>query len=129
MIRKKDLELAQSAPISIPTQAKVKHEDKDSYQQIVFAWDSHDDWQYTARWHTPLPNAEIITFPSWQISRVHPGLGYGTDHHGRISQTLASDGQWISSADIHRAAWRLSHGKNRPKDHQIIMQTHFRATK
>lgn len=129
MIPVKDQRLAQTAPVNIPQQSTVRHESKEGYQQIIYAWNGPTGWQYTARWHSVLPGAQIITFPSWQVERVRPGLGYGSDHHPRRQQILSHGGRWIDIDVVHRAAWRLGHGKSKPDDCRVIMGTHFKAKK
>lgn len=129
MIKPADQRLAQTAPICIPGQAQVRHESKEGYQQIIYAWTSPAGWQYTARWHSVLPDAQIITFPSWQIERVRPGLGYGSDHHPRRQQVLTRDGRWIDIDIVHRAAWRLGHDKSKSGDRRVIIETHFKVKK
>ncbi|WP_367342102.1 hypothetical protein [Limosilactobacillus sp.] len=119
-----DQQLIQTAPLTIPVASRVHHEEKDGYQQVEFQW-NNGNWQYTARWHSALPGAKIITYPSWQVERVHPGLGYGPDHHPRLQQSLSSQGQWIDTEKVHQAAWRLGHGKGQRADEKLILATHF----
>lgn len=119
-----DKHLAQKCPIMIPNRAHVQHDQKSGYQQIEYNWND-DGWNYTARWHSVLPGAKIITYPSWQVERVRPGLGYGKDHHPRLQQTLSSDGQWIDTDAVHQAAWRLGHNKDKSGDKKLILATHF----
>ena len=86
------------APWPIPRHAAVQRQTKNGYVQVKYTWVAAG-WHYEARWHSRVPIAQIITYPSWQLNRVHPGKGYGKDAAPRIAQTLVGD-QWIATSRI-----------------------------
>lgn len=111
-----------TSPWPIPADAQTISEHKKGYQQVKYCW--HDDgWYYTARYHTPLPTATLITSPSWQLSRVHPGKGFGQDHAPRLEQTRVGQ-QWISTAQVRYAARQYSLHRATTKQIKMLRLSH-----
>ena len=69
-------ELPKGSPIKIPSNATVKEETKNGYEQIKYTWE-RGDYSYTSRWHTRTPNAPKEQGNSWVVQRDKAGVGYG----------------------------------------------------
>lgn len=90
--------LRMQAPWSIPQIAKAISEEKNGYRQVKYTW-VQGGWRYEARWHSRLPTARFITYPSWRLDRVRPGKGYGPAAAPRINQTWVA-GKWLSTSRV-----------------------------
>lgn len=111
-----------SSPWEIPANADVENQQKDGYDQVKYTWTAND-WRYTVRFHTKLPTATLITYPSWQLTRVHPGKGFGVDHASRIEQTRLR-GKWVSTKLIRYAALRYQKGQATPEQISLLKESH-----
>lgn len=112
-----------SAPWPIPAESKRINEEKDHYRQIKYVW-HRDGWRYEARWHTSVPVATIVTYPSWRLDRVKPGKGYGEDHAPRVSETLVGD-HWLPTKEVRYAASQVNSGIASIEAVNIIRQAHW----
>ena len=116
--------LAKTAPVKIPEAATVRASHKQAgYEQLVYSWQGQG-WRYQARWHSRLPNAKLVTKPSWRIDRVKAGHGFGPGARPRLSQSWSTRRGWVPSSALHRSAWRLGHGRQKPSDARLIKETH-----
>lgn len=116
------LNLRRQSPWPIPTNATVEHEHKRGYQQVKYSW-LQDGWRYTARFHTPLPTATLITTASWQLTRVRPGKGFGPDHAPRLEQTQVGD-HWVPTSVVRYAARQYNLGQATAKQVKLLQMSH-----
>ncbi len=75
-------ELEKQAPIEIPSNATVKVQAKNGYDQISFKW-TENGQNYEVRWHTKTPGAPEGQGNTWVVSRVTSGTPTGqvrTEH-------------------------------------------------
>lgn len=113
------------APWPIPVQAQEKIEHKQGYRQIKFVWQAHG-WRYEARFHQPIPGAQLIRYPSWRLDRVQPGKGFGPDHRLRQVEILAGK-KWVPAKLVHYAAACLDQGQVSAEQIQLLQAAHFQA--
>ncbi|WP_283621981.1 prolyl-tRNA synthetase associated domain-containing protein [Limosilactobacillus avium] len=97
------------APWPIPCHATAQRQAKNGYVQVKYTW-VVAGWHYEARWHSRVPTAQIITYPSWQLDRIHPGKGYGKDAAPRRAQTLVGD-HWLATS---RVRYLIQQAANNP---------------
>lgn len=117
-------EVRASAPWPIPEGTKRINEEKDHYRQIKYVW--HDgDWRYEARWHTPVPGARIVDYPSWRLDRLKAGKGFGADHAPRVSETRVGD-HWVPTRKVRYAAKHVQNGIASIEEVNMIRQAHWR---
>lgn len=117
--------LLSSSPWAIPRDAKVLQEQKQGYLQIKFTWQKAG-WRYTARFHEKVPKAKLITYPSWQLSRIHPGKGFGPDHAPRVEE-MRVNGYWLKAYKVRYCAYLYNHHKANEKQIMILRQAHIKA--
>ena len=75
-------ELSKQVPIEISSNATVKIQAKNGYDQINFKWIENGQ-NYEVRWHTKTPGAPEEQGNTWAVSRVTPGTPTGqvrTEH-------------------------------------------------
>lgn len=78
----KTSDLLKQVPIEIPSNATVKVQAKNGYDQITFKW-TENGQNYEVRWHTKTPGAPEGQGNTWVVSRVTPGTPTGqvrTEH-------------------------------------------------
>ena len=117
---------SQQAPWAIPSNAQFSEDHRVGYRQISFHWEDAG-WQYNARWHQQLPTATLITYPSWQLSRVLPGKGFGPAAHQRREEVLVGD-QWLPMRQIRYCALRLAKGVATSQELMVLKRAHVRAS-
>lgn len=115
-------DLRANSPWVIPADADVERQHKDGYDQVKYSW-STDGWRYTVRYHTQLPTATLITYPSWQMTRVHPGKGFGADHAARVDQTRLL-GKWVPTRMVRYAALQYQKGQATAQQINMLKQSH-----
>ena len=95
-------ELPKGSPIKIPSDATVKEEKKDGYDQVKYTW-KRGDYSYTSRWHTRTPNAPKEQGNSWVVERKKSGVGYGKNARPKQEEVLVGKNKWISKQDWKNA--------------------------
>lgn len=118
-------ELRAQAPWVIPPAAKVISKTKNGYRQVKFTWEK-GGWHYEARWHSRLPAARFITYPSWRLDRVRPGKGYGPAAAPRINQTWVA-GKWLPASRV-RYLTSQANAKPTPATVALVRAAHPAAT-
>lgn len=113
------------APWPIPITAKRHGDQRSGYRQVSFRW-TNNGWHYQARWHEPLPTATLITYPSWQLSRIHPGHGFGNDVEPRREEILVGH-KWLPASRVRFAALKYNRGLSDNDDIKVLQQAHRRA--
>lgn len=83
-------DLAKCASIEIPSDATVKIQPKNGYDQITFKW-LENGYNYEVRWHTKTPGAPAGKGNSWVVARVTPGTPLV---QVRVEHILVGD-KWI----------------------------------
>lgn len=116
-------EVRASAPWPIPEGTRRLNEEKDHYRQIKYVW-QEDGWRYEARWHSSIPGARIVTYPSWRLDRVKPGKGFGEDHAEKICQTRVGD-RWLPTSEVRYAAKHVNSGIASIDEVNLIRQAHW----
>ena len=89
--------LSQSAPIEIPSFAKIKDQKKNGYNQVKYTWRA-DGYKYEVRWHTRTPGAPITEGNTWQVRRHKPGVGFGNNARPPVDEVLvksATGKKWV----------------------------------
>lgn len=86
------------APWPIPANAITQEITKNGYHQLKYTW-TKKPWHYEARWHSRVPSAKFITYPSWRLDRVKPGQGFGPNAAPRITQTWVA-GKWLPTRQV-----------------------------
>ena len=89
--------LSQSAPIEIPSFAKIKDQKKNGYNQVKYTWRA-DGYKYEVRWHTRPPGAPITEGNTWQVRRHKPGVGFGNNARPPVDEVLvksATGKKWV----------------------------------
>lgn len=119
------LEIRQTAPWPVPSNAQITLEQKQGYQQLKYVWHK-DSWRYEARFHNKTPNAQLITYPSWRLDRIHSGKGFGPNHAPRIEESLVGT-KWVKTRLIRYCAYQINHGKANKKQIEIMKKAHFKA--
>lgn len=121
------LRIAKTSPVKIPRNASIKQINKASgYQQVTYHWQING-WQYTARWHSQLPTAKLVTKPSWRIDRIKRGQGFGASAHHRVVQSWSNRTGWIANNKLRQSAWRVNHQRGHRYDVDLIKDTHFES--
>lgn len=115
-------DLRKDAPWPIPATAQQISDHRRGYHQVSFHWQTNG-WRYTARWHEPLPTATLITYPSWQLSRINPGKGFGPHAHHRREETRVGDG-WLPTRQVRYCARCLQEGTATTAQINILKQSH-----
>ena len=97
-------ELSKKAPIDIPSDAIVKVQAKNGYDQISYTW-SADGCNYEVRWHTKTPGAPEGQGNTWVISRVTPGkpTGQVRVEHMLVGDTWIPRYQWQNAINAYRS--------------------------
>lgn len=116
-------DLQKDAPWPIPMTAQQTIDERQGYQQVSFHWQANG-WLYTARWHQPLPTATLITYPSWQLSRIYPGKGFGPDAHHRQEESRVGD-QWLPTSQVRYCARCLQDRTATSEQVNILKQAHI----
>lgn len=113
------------APWPIPRTATTTKEIKNGYRQVKYTW-NRGPWRYEARWHSQVPTAQFITYPSWRLDRVKPGRGYGPAATARIAQTWVAE-KWLSTRRV-RYLTSQANSKPTPTAVALIRAAHPAAT-
>lgn len=115
----------QLAPWPIPASAATHEITKNGYHQLKYTW-INGTWHYEARWHSRLPSAKFITYPSWRLDRVKPGQGYGPNAASRITQTWVA-GKWLPTRKV-RYLTSQANAAPSPEAIAVIRAAHPAAT-
>lgn len=95
--------LADQAPIKIPSNATVKFQVKNGYDQITFKW-SEKGYTYEVRWHTKTPRAPDGQGNTWVVTRIRPGTPTGQmrTQHILVGNQWIPRYQWQNAIDAYR---------------------------
>lgn len=112
----------QTAPWLIPPDAQQQLQIKHGYHQVKYTW-RQDGWCYEARWHERIPTAKLITWPSWRLDRIRPGIGYGPHAQPRLAETRVGN-CWLPLRRVRYAAARYNHGQATVEDIRLLKAAH-----
>lgn len=115
-------ELSKQAPVDIPSDATVKIQTKNGYDQITFKW-SENGYNYEVRWHTRTPGAPAEQGNTWVVSRVTPGTPTG---QVRAEHILVGD-TWVPGYQWQDAINAYSNGTATAEQLQLLMDGHWSA--
>ena len=114
--------LAQQAPIKIPSDAMVKSQVKNGYDQITFKW-TENGLKYEVRWHTKTPGAPETQGNTWVVSRVTPGT---PDGQLRIEHILVGS-EWIPRYEWQNAISAYQNGIATAEQLRLLESGHWKA--
>ena len=112
----------QTTPWPIPPDAQQQFQIKHGDHQVKYTW-RQAGWRYEARWHERIPKAKLITWPSWRLDRIRPGIGYGPHAQPRLAETRVGD-CWLPLRRVRYAAVRYNHGQATAKDIHLLKAAH-----
>lgn len=95
--------LADQAPIKIPSNATVKFQVKNGYDQITFKWSENGNI-YEVRWHTKTPGVSDGQGNTWVVTRIRPGTPTGQmrTQHILVGNQWIPRYQWQNAIDAYR---------------------------
>lgn len=114
--------IRQTAPWPIPPDARQQLQIKHGYRQVKYTW-QQAGWHYEARWHERTPAAKLITWPSWRLDRVRPGMGYGPHAQPRLAETRVGV-RWLPLRRVRFAAACYNHGHATISDIRLLRAAH-----
>ena len=117
--------LPKSSPIKIPSNANIKEEQKNGYQQVKYTW-KKDDFTYTSRWHTRTPNAPIGQGDSWVVQRDKPGIGYGEKARPSQHDILVGKNKWVSKKEWQAAIRARKNGTATKEQKEMLNNGHWK---
>ncbi len=115
-------DLSKQAPIEIPSNAAVKVQAKNGYDQISFKW-TENGQNYEVRWHTKTPGAPEGQGNTWVVSRVIPGTPTGQI---RTEYILVEDA-WIPRYQWQDAINAYRNGTATQEQLQLLKDGHWQA--
>ena len=115
-------ELSKQAPIEIPSNATVKTQAKNGYDQITFKW-TENGQTYEVRWHTKTPDAPEGQGNTWVVSRVTPGTPTGQvrTEHILVGDTWLPRYQWQDAINAYK------NGTATQEQLQLLKNGHWQA--
>ena len=118
----KTSDLSKQAPIEIPSNATVKVQAKNGYDQITFKW-TENGQNYEVRWHTKTPGAPEGQGNTWVVSRVTPGTPTGQvrTEHILVGDTWIPRYQWQDAINAYR------NGTATTEQLQLLKDGHWQA--
>ncbi len=132
-INTKDLEylktnLTKTSPIPIPSNAQIKPENKNGYEQVKFKW-KEGGYNYESRWHTHTPNAPEYSKDTWVVEKIRPGIGAGRLHRSKIHEVLVGGNQWIDWSLWHDAVLAKQNKSETKKQRELLDHGHWKVGK
>lgn len=115
----------QVAPWLIPATAHRQVQRKRGYYQLKYTW-KEGQWQYVARWHSPLPTARLITYSCWRLERIHPGKGFGSTAAPRRIETWVG-GRWLPLQQVRYWALKYNQGQASQREIALLKAAHPRS--
>lgn len=118
-------ELPKGSPIKIPSDATVKEEKKDGYDQVKYTWNK-GEYSYTSRWHTRTPNAPKEQGDSWVVNRDKPGIGYGKNARPATHEILVGKNKWVSRKEWQAAIRARKNGTATKQQKEMLDNGHWK---
>lgn len=118
-------ELPKGSPIKIPSNAIVKEEIKNAYDQVKYTW-KRGDYSYTSRWHTRTPNAPKEQGDSWVVERKISGVGYGKNARPKREEVLVGKNKWISKQEWKNAIIARKNGTATKEQKEMLDNGHWK---
>ena len=115
-------DLSKKSPFEIPSNATVKAQAKNGYDQITYKW-SADGYNYEVRWHTKTPGAPKGQGNTWVVSRVTPGTPTG---QARVEHILVGN-NWIPRYQWQNAINAYRNGTATSVQLQLLKDGHWNA--
>lgn len=115
-------DLSKQAPIEIPSNATVKVQAKNGYDQISFKW-TENGKNYEVRWHTKTPGAPEGQGNTWVVTRTTPGTPTGQvkTQHILVGDTWIPRYQWQNAINAYK------NGTATPEQLQLLKDGHWQA--
>ncbi|WP_143318543.1 hypothetical protein [Clostridium sp. HBUAS56017] len=114
---------AETSPIEIQSNAKMKIQSKTGYDQIQFKW-SDNNYKYDSRWHTRTPGAPPEQGNTWVIERITPGNANG---QRSVSHILTGEGEWTPRKVWQDAITARQNGVATEAQNDILKGGHWPA--
>lgn len=121
-------ELSKLSPIKIPSNATIKEEKKNGYDQVKYTWQK-GEYSYTSRWHTRTPNAPKEQGESWVVQRDKPGIGYGKNARPGEHDILVGKNKWISKRVWQDAIRARKNGTITQEQKELLDNGHWKNKK
>ena len=118
-------ELPKGSPIKIPSNATVKEETKNGYEQIKYTWE-RGDYSYTSRWHTRTPNAPKEQGNSCVVQRDKAGVGYGNNARPATHEILVGKNKWVSKKEWQSAIRARKNGTATKEQKEMLDNGHWK---
>lgn len=116
-------EVAKTAPIRIPADAKVTVQHKAAgYDQIRYQW-STPEAKYEARWHTETPNAPAGTGEGWVVTKTVAGNMSG---QRKSTSVMTGEDEWTPHYVWQDAVAANKAGRATPEQDALLESGHWR---
>lgn len=120
---------AERSPISIPSTATYKEQQKEGYKQITFKFEKNGA-KYESRWHEKTPNSPKYMGKSWQVEKIINGKGYGSNSRPRERYHLikGKNGakKWISHKEYQACITAKNNGTLTKKQKEVLDGAHWK---
>ena len=118
-------ELSKTAPMKIPSNATIKDEKKQGYDQVKYKW-KRGDFTYTARWHTRTPDAPKEQGNSWVVERKRAGIGNGPNARRAERHILVGKNKWVSKKKWYDAIHARKTGTATKEQEELLNNGHWK---
>lgn len=124
-------ELPKSSPLKIPSNATIKEEQKNGYQQIKYNWD-RGDYKYQSRWHTRTPGAPKNQGNTWVVEKRRPGIGNGknarpAERYVMVGKNKNGSPKWIDRKKWDAAIRARKNGTATKEQKEMLDHGHWKA--
>lgn len=120
---------AKRSPISIPSTATYKEQQKDGYKQVTYKFE-RDGVKYESRWHEKTPNSPSYMGKSWQVEKIVPGQGHGSNprQKERFHLLKGKNGNksWISHDKYQECIKAKNNGTLTKKQKEVLDNAHWK---
>lgn len=120
--------LPKTSPITIPSTATIKEEQKNGYKQVKYTW-KRGDFSYTSRWHTRTPNAPEEQGDSWVVQRDSAGIGYGKEARPARHEILVGRNKWVQKSEWQDAIRARKNGTATKEQKELLDNGHWKPKK
>ena len=118
-------ELSKTAPMKIPSNASIKDEKKQGYDQVKYKW-KRGEFTYTARWHTRTPGAPKEQGNSWVVERKRAGIGRGPNARSAERHILVGRNKWVPKKKWYDAIHARKNGTATKEQEELLKNGHWK---